>query len=116
MYEFFTQPGSKSAMSDQGEAAAHVRCTPMATELVRHGNPPLRAKSRPSVGGQGGGRPRHGIQVNVYLSWRISSKNLGSQLALLRRVLTLPLRLLARTRPRAKRRTMAMFLAPCPVR
>jgi len=52
MYEFFTQPGSKSAMSDQGEAAAHVRCTPMATELVRHGNPPLRAKSRPSVGGQ----------------------------------------------------------------
>src|SRR6266436_10446468 len=59
---------------------------------------------------------RQGIRVNVYLIWRISSRNLGSQPALLRRVLTLPLRLLARTRPRAKRRTMAMFLAPCPVR
>src|SRR5260370_29707477 len=60
--------------------------------------------------------PRHRIQVNGYLSWRISSRNLGSQPARFRRVLTLPLRLLARTRPRAKRRTMAMFLAPCPVR
>jgi len=55
-------------MSDQGEAAAHVRCTPMATELVRHGNPPLRAKSRPSVGGQGGGRPNlmDGCTVNYF--------------------------------------------------
>src|SRR5712671_2240384 len=59
---------------------------------------------------------RHRIQVNGYLSWRISSRNLGSQPARFRRVLTLPLHLLARTRPRAKRRTMAMFLAPCPVR
>jgi hypothetical protein len=34
----------------------------------------------------------------------------------LRRALTLPLVLLARTRPSAKRRTTAMFLAPCPER
>jgi len=61
-------------------------------------------------------RPRHRIQVNGYLSWRISSRNFGSQPARFRRVLTLPWLLLARTRPRAKRRTVAMFLAPCPVR
>src|SRR5262249_6624669 len=59
---------------------------------------------------------RHGIRVNGYLSWRISSRNLGCEPARFRRVLTLLLDLLARTRPRAKRRTMAMFLAPCPVR
>src|SRR5216684_989050 len=29
---------------------------------------------------------RHGIRVNGYLSWRISSRNLGSQPALLRHV------------------------------
>src|SRR5467141_3710780 len=73
--------------------------------LVSQSSPPRWASS-----------PRHRIQVNVYLIWRISSRNLGSQPARFRRVLTLPLRLLARTRPRAKRRTMAMFLAPCPVR
>src|SRR5712691_4850736 len=61
-------------------------------------------------------RPRYGIQVNAHLSWRIWSRKSGLQLAVLRRVLTLPLVLLARTRPRAKRRTMAMFLAPWPVR
>ena len=59
---------------------------------------------------------RHGIQVNGHLSWRISSRNFGSQPAHFRRVLTLPLALLARTRPRAKRLTTAMFLAPWPVR
>ena len=61
-------------------------------------------------------RARHGIQVNGHLSWRISSRNFGSQPAHFRRVLTLPLALLARTRPRAKRLTTAMFLAPWPVR
>ena len=40
----------------------------------------------------------------------------GFQLAIFRRVLTLPFDFSARTRPRAKRRTMAIFLAPCPVR
>src|SRR5258708_529610 len=69
-----------------------------------------------AFGRMDGAPTRHGIRVNGYLSWRISSRNLGSQPALLRRVLTLPFRLLARTSPRAKRRTMAMFLAPCPVR
>ena len=59
---------------------------------------------------------RHGIQVNGHLSWRISSRNFGSQPAHFRRVLTLPLALLARTRPRAKRLTTAIFLAPWPVR
>ena len=39
-----------------------------------------------------------------------------SQLADFLRVLTLRLDLLARTRPSAKRRTMAMFLAPWPLR
>ena len=60
--------------------------------------------------------PRRGIQVNGHLSWRISSRNFGSQPAHFRRVLTLPLALLARTRPRPKRLTTAMFLAPWPVR
>jgi hypothetical protein len=40
---------------------------------------------------------RHGIQVNGHLSWRISSRNFGSRPAHFRRVLTLPLALLART-------------------
>jgi class 3 adenylate cyclase len=60
--------------------------------------------------------PRQGIQVNGHLSCRTWRRNSGFQLALLRRVLTLPLDLLARTRLRAKRRTAAMFLAPWPVR
>src|SRR6202035_2579524 len=51
--------------------------------------------------------PRHGIQVNGHLSGRISRRKAGFQPAFLRRVLTLPFDLLARTRPRAKRRTLA---------
>src|SRR4051812_45575603 len=60
--------------------------------------------------------PRLGIQVNGQLIWSSLRRNFGSQLADLRRVFTLPLVLSARTRPRAKRRTTAMFLAPWPVR
>jgi hypothetical protein len=59
---------------------------------------------------------RLGIQVNGQLIWSSLRRNSGSQLADLRRVFTLPLVLSARTRPRAKRRTTAMFLAPWPVR
>jgi hypothetical protein len=60
--------------------------------------------------------PRFGIQVNGHLIWRISSRKSGFQLAALRRDLTLFLSLFARTKPRAKRRTTAMFFAPWPVR
>ncbi len=60
--------------------------------------------------------PRLGIQVNGHLICRISSRKSVSQLAFFLRVLTLPADLLARTRPRPKRRTMAMFLAPSPDR
>lgn len=70
----------------------------------------------PSRSTETGGIARFGIQVNGHLSWRISSRKSGFQLAALRRDLTLPLRLFARTRPRAKRRTTAMFFAPWPVR
>src|ERR1700741_1822226 len=59
---------------------------------------------------------RYGIRVNAHLIWRISKRNSRFQPARLRRVLTLPLVLLGRTRLRAKRRTTAMFLAPLPVR
>jgi len=62
------------------------------------------------------GKPRLGIQVNGHLSCRIWRRKPGFQPALLRRVLTLPFDLLARTRPRAKRRITAMFLAPWPAR
>src|SRR3954467_5509424 len=62
------------------------------------------------------GSARLGIQVNGQLIWSSLRRNFGSQLADLRRVFTLPLVLSARTRPRAKRRTTAMFLAPWPVR
>src|SRR5205809_2980648 len=61
-------------------------------------------------------KARSGFQVNDHLIWRIVRRKFGSQPADFRRVLTLPLCLLARTRPRAKRRTTAMFLAPDPVR
>jgi Glutamine amidotransferase class-I len=60
--------------------------------------------------------PRQGFQVNGHLSWRISRRKRGFQLADFLRVFMLPLVLLARMRPRAKRRTIAMFLAPCPLR
>src|ERR1019366_5783672 len=59
---------------------------------------------------------RLGIQVNGHLSCRIWRRKPGFQPALLRRVLTLPFDLLARTRPRTKRRITAMFLAPWPAR
>ena len=59
---------------------------------------------------------RHGIQVNDHFICRISRRNWVFQLADLRRVLMLPLDLLARRRPSAKRRTTAMFLAPWPAR
>ena len=88
---------------------AHFKTIGDATDL------PLIVFQYPLATGQGY-PARHGIQVNGHWSCRISSRNCGFQLALLRRVLTLPLRLLARTRPRAKRRTAAMFFAPWPVR
>ncbi len=59
---------------------------------------------------------RHGFQVNGHFICRISRRKFIFQLADFLRVLTLAGDLLARTRPRAKRRTMAMFLAPWPVR
>src|SRR3984957_2434820 len=59
---------------------------------------------------------RHGIQVYGYFICRISRWNWVFQLADFRRVLMLPLDLLARRRPSAKRRTTAMFLAPWPAR
>ena len=59
---------------------------------------------------------RHGIQVNDHFICRISRRNWVFQLADFRRVLMLPLDLLARRRPSAKRRTTAIFLAPWPVR
>src|ERR1700677_3423159 len=52
---------------------------------------------------------RHGIQVNDHFICSISRRNWVFQLADLRRVLMLPLDLLARRRPSAKRRTTAMF-------
>jgi hypothetical protein len=61
-------------------------------------------------------RARHGIQVNDHFICRISRRNWVFQLADFRRVLMLPLDLLARRRPSAKRRTTAMFLAPWPAR
>ena len=60
--------------------------------------------------------PRHGFQVNGHFICRISRRKSVFQLADFLRVLTLPLDLLARTRPSAKRRTTAMFLAPWPAR
>ena len=59
---------------------------------------------------------RLGIQVNDHLSCRISRRNWGLQPAAFRLVLTLPFDLLARTSPSAKRRMVAMFLAPWPAR
>lgn len=61
-------------------------------------------------------KTRLGIWMNAHGSCRIWRRKSGFQLAVLRRVLTLPLALLARTKPRAKRRTMAMFRAPYPLR
>src|SRR5271169_68193 len=61
-------------------------------------------------------KTRHGIQVNDHFICSISRRNWVFQLADLRRVLMLPLDLLARRRPSAKRRTTAMFLAPWPAR
>jgi hypothetical protein len=61
-------------------------------------------------------KARHGIQVNDHFICSISRRNWVFQLADLRRVLMLPLDLLARRRPSAKRRTTAMFLAPWPAR
>src|SRR3954467_2272726 len=63
---------------------------------------------------------RPGLRMNDYGAragnCRTWSRKSGFQLAVLRRVFTLPLALLARTRPRAKRRTIAMLRAPCPPR
>ena len=59
---------------------------------------------------------RLGIQVNDHLSCRISRRNFGVQPAAFRLDLTLPFDLLARTSPSAKRRMVAMFLAPWPAR
>jgi hypothetical protein len=59
---------------------------------------------------------RLGIQVNDHLSCRISRRNWGLQPAAFRLDLTLPFDLLARTSPSAKRRRVAMFLAPWPAR
>jgi hypothetical protein len=56
--------------------------------------------------------PRLGIQVNAHLICRISRRKFASHPADFLLVLTLPLDLLALIRPRAKRRTTAMFLAP----
>jgi hypothetical protein len=54
----------------------------------------------------------YGIQVNGHARLRISRRYGKSQLADFRLVLTLALRLLARTRLRAKRRMVAMLFAP----
>jgi hypothetical protein len=61
-------------------------------------------------------RARHGTQVSDHFICSISRRNWVFQLADLRRVLMLPLDLLARRRPSAKRRTTAMFLAQWPAR
>lgn len=61
-------------------------------------------------------RARLGIQVNDHFCCRSSRRNLVFQLADFLLVLMLPLVLLARMRPREKRRRVAMFLAPWPLR
>ena len=55
----------------------------------------------------------YGERAGIWRTWR---RNSGFQLAVLRRVLILPLARLARTSPSAKRRTMAMLRGPLPLR
>ena len=66
----------------------------------------------PSLSFVAGSSPRLGIQVDDHLSCRISRRNWGLQSTAYRLDLTLPFDLLARTSPGAKRRSVAMFLAP----
>src|SRR5271163_1158094 len=108
-----------------GSRSMNIAALGESSPVVRSGQMSFNRASEGGVywGPEGGvplwrsyGDPRHGIQVNDHFICRISRRNWVFQLADFRRVLMLPLDLLARRRPSAKRRTTAMFLAPWPAR